>query len=63
MQGRFAVIDETNNKESLVFGAEKVNFDIDGIDLLKKAEKVDENVNLAAERILDDAALRKIRIL
>jgi hypothetical protein len=30
---------------------------------LKKAEKIDEGVNLAADRILDDRALKKIRIL
>jgi hypothetical protein len=63
MRGRFSEINEDNNKESFIYGAEKLNKDIEGINFLKKAEKIDENVNLAAERILDDKDLRKIRIL
>jgi hypothetical protein len=63
MRGRFAVIDESNNKDTLVFGAQKINTDIEGIELLKKAEKIDESVNLAADRILDDKDLKKIKIL
>jgi protein SDA1 len=63
LRGRFAVIDEDNAKESFVFGAEKLNRDIDGIELLKKAEKIDEGVNLAADRLLDEKALKKIKIL
>jgi hypothetical protein len=31
--------------------------------LLKKAEKIDKDVNLAAERILDDKDFKKIKIL
>jgi hypothetical protein len=30
---------------------------------LKKAEKIDDNVNLGAEKILDDKDLKKIKIL
>jgi hypothetical protein len=63
MRGRFAEITEDNNKDSFIFGAEKINKNIEGIDFLKKAEKIDENVNLAAERILDDKDLKKIKIL
>jgi protein SDA1 len=63
MIGRFTTIDEENAKKNLIFGAEKVNRDIDGIELLKKAEKIDDDVNLATERILDDKALKKIKIL
>ena len=37
--------------------------DIDGIELLRKAEKIDDSVNVAADRILDDRALKKIKIL
>jgi hypothetical protein len=40
-----------------------MQYDIDGIDLLKKHERMDENYNLAAERILDDKDLKKIRYL
>jgi hypothetical protein len=39
MRGRFTEMDETNAKETLMFGAEKLNYDIDGIELLRKAEK------------------------
>ena len=63
MRGRFSEINEDNNKESFIYGAEKLNKDIEGINFLKKAEKIDENINLAAERILDDKDLRKIKIL
>ncbi len=63
MRGRFAEINEENNKESFLYGAEKVNKDIEGIEFLKKAEKIDDNVNLGAEKILDDKDLKKIKIL
>jgi len=63
MRGRFTTIDEDNDISNLVFGAQKLNHDIDGIDLLKRAEKIDDDVNLAADRVLDDRALKKIKIL
>ena len=63
MRGRFTEIDETNVKEAFVFGQEKIARDIEGIELLKKAEKMDESENLGANRILDDRALKKIKIL
>lgn len=63
MRGRFSEINESNNKDSFIFGAERLNKDIEGINFLKKAEKIDESVNLAAERILDDKDLKKIKIL
>jgi len=63
MRGRFAVIDETNDKHTLIFGAQKINKDIEGIELLKKAEKIADDVNLATDRILDDKDLKKIKIL
>ena len=63
MRGRFVEIDESNDLSNRVFGAQKLNFDIDGIELLKKAEKIDSDVNVAADRVLDDKDLRKIKIL
>jgi hypothetical protein len=63
MQGRFTTIDETNDKSNLVFGNQKLARDIEGIELLKKAEKIDGDVNLAADRVLDDRDLKKIKIL
>lgn len=63
MRGRFTEIDESNQKESYVFGAQKLDFDIDGIELLKKVQKIDSAKNLAADEILDDKALKKIKLL
>lgn len=63
MRGRFTEIDEDNEREAHIFGNQKINMDIDGIDLLKKAEKIGKDVNLAADEILDDRALKKIKIL
>lgn len=62
MRGRFTEVDE-DHSNSLVFGQEKLNKTIEGIELLQKAEKIDYDVNLAADRVLDDRALKKIRIL
>ena len=62
MKGRFNEVDE-EHQYSLQFGQEKLSKTIDGIELLKRAEKIDDDVNLAADRILDDRALKKIRIL
>ncbi len=64
MRGRFTEIDEDNKKENVtVYGRQKVFYDIDGIDLLKKASKMPDEYNLAAEKILDDSDLRKIKYL
>lgn len=63
LRGRFSEIDETNALSTFVYGAERLNHDIDGAELLKKAEKLDGNINVAAERVLDDKALKKIKIL
>jgi len=40
-----------------------LNYNIDGIELLKKHEGIDVGVNLAATRILDENDLKKIRVL
>ena len=63
MRGRFNPIDDTNDQDAIIFGQQKINMDIDGIELLRKAEKIDDSVNVAADRILDDRALKKIKIL
>lgn len=65
MRGRFTEIDETNAKETMTFGAQKVNTDIEGIDLLHKAEKreVVPGQKLGAIELLDDKQLKKIKIL
>jgi len=63
LRGRFSEIDETNARSTLLYGAERLHHDLDGADLLKKAEKLDAGVNVAAERVLDDKDLKKIKIL
>ena len=63
MRGRFAEIDEENAKAAQVFGQVKLSKTIEGLEYLQKAEKIDGSVNLAADRVLDDRALKKIRIL
>jgi hypothetical protein len=63
MRGRFAEIDEDNTKEAQAFGEVNLKTTIEGIEYLKRAEKIDGDVNLAADKILDDKALKKIRIL
>jgi hypothetical protein len=62
-RGRFTKIDDDNNKESLIYGKQKLNYDVDGLELLRKAENLPEGTNMAAERILDDNDLKKIRYL
>jgi hypothetical protein len=63
LRGRFTKIDEDNKKENFVYGKQKINYNIDGIDLLMKSEKTAEGVNLAATRILTEDDLKKIRYL
>lgn len=62
-RGRFTKIDEDNAKENYVYGKQKINYGIEGIELLNKHEGLDESVNLAATKILDDNDLKKLRIL
>lgn len=54
MRGRFTEMDETNAREQLAFGAEKLNYDIEGIDLLRKAEKKENVENFGSSELLDD---------
>lgn len=61
MRGRFTEVDETNDREAIVFGAQKVASDVEGIELLRKAEG-NEGADGAAE-ILDDKQLKKIKLL
>ncbi len=64
LRGRFMEVDEDTKKENVtVYGRQKVFTDIDGLDLLKKAENLPEEYNMATERILTDADLKKIRYL
>ena len=47
----------------MVYGKQKVNFDIDGIELLAKAEGLEDPHGLASSRILTDEDLKKIKYL
>ena len=40
-RGRWTETDASNNKDALAFGAEKLHHDIEGIELLKQAERID----------------------
>lgn len=62
-RGRFTKTDEDNKKENFIYGKQKINFDIDGVDLLRKSEKLGDDVNIAATRILDERDFKKIRIM
>ena len=66
LRGRFSKIEDDglNHIDKFsIYGAHKLNYNIDGIELLKRHEGVDEGVNLAADRILDENDLKKIKIL
>ncbi len=60
LRGRFTKTDEDNKKENFVYGKQKINYNIDGIELLEKEEGVE---NLAMTRVLNDEDLKKIKIL
>ena len=48
----------------MIYGRQKVNYDVDGIELLKGNKKEgEENLPLASTKILDDKDLKKIKIL
>lgn len=53
IRGRFTEVDDNNAMKNHIFGAQRVNDDIDGIDLLKKAEKWGDDVD-GADEILND---------
>ena len=61
-RGRFANVDDDNKKDDMFYGKQKVNFGIDGIELLEKAEGLEPGT-LALTRVLNDEDLRKIRLL
>lgn len=54
--GRFTKTDGSNNKDSMIYGERRMVKGIDGIELLKEGD------NVAAERILTDADLKRIRV-
>ena len=54
--GRFTEIDESNHKDNVIYGEQRMVRGIDGVDLLKEGEDV------AANRILTDEDLKRIRI-
>lgn len=47
----------------MVFGESKISKTIDGLDLLRQSEGLEEGVNLMTERILDEKDFKKIKLL
>jgi len=62
-RGRFTAEDDDTKKENLVYGKQKINYDIDGIELLAKHEGHENAESLAMTRVLNDEDLRKIKVL
>lgn len=62
-RGRFTKQDDDNRKEEMVYGRQKISYDIDGIELLAKDEGVEDPHTLAASRILTDEDLKRIKYL
>ena len=54
--GRFTDVNDTISKEKMIYGERRIQHGIDGVELLQEGE------NVAAERILTDADLKRIRI-
>ena len=62
-RGRFTTDDDDTKKENLFYGKQKINYDIDGIELLAKHEGYENAESLALTRVLNDEDLRKIKVL
>jgi len=62
-RGRFTNEDGDNKKEDMFFGKQKLNYDVDGIDLLARHEGYDNVESLTTTRVLNDEDFRKIKIL
>ena len=55
--GRFTEIDKTNDKDNMIYGERRMVKGIEGVELLQEGEEV------AANRILTDEDLKRIRIM
>jgi protein SDA1 len=63
-RGRFTNEDGGDNKkEDMFFGKQKLNYDVDGIELLARHEGYDNVESLTTTRVLNDEDFRKIKIL
>jgi hypothetical protein len=62
-RGRFTTEDDDNKKEDMVYGKQKINYDIDGIELLAKHEGYENAESLTMSRVLTDEDFKKIKIL
>ena len=62
-RGRFTKDDGENRKEDFVFGRAKLNFDIDGIDLLAKHLGFEDGQSLTMNRVLTDDDFKMIKKL
>jgi hypothetical protein len=62
-RGRFTKDDGDNRKEDFVYGKQKLNYDIDGIELLAKHEGYENVESLTMTRVLTDDDFKMIKRL
>jgi protein SDA1 len=62
-RGRFTKDDGDNRKEDFVFGRSKLNYDIDGIDLLAKHLGYEDGSSLTMNKVLTDEDFKLIKKL
>lgn len=62
-RGRFTNEDGDNKKSDMFFGKQKLNYDVDGIELLAKHEGYENVESLTTTRVLNDEDFKKIKIL
>ena len=62
-RGRFTKDDGDNRKEDFVFGRAKLNYDIDGIDLLAKHLGYEDGTSLTMNKVLTDEDFKLIKKL
>lgn len=58
-RGRFTAVADDDQKENLIYGKQKINYGIDGLELLVK----EGGAGIAKERILDEEDFKRIRVL
>jgi len=62
-RGRFTKDEGDNRKEDIVYGKQKLSFNVDGIELLAKHEGFDSVEGLTMSRVLTDDDFKMIKRL
>jgi protein SDA1 len=62
-RGRFTNGEDVEKKEDMVFGRQKLNYDVDGVELLAKHEGYENAESLTLSRVLTDEDFKKIKRL